>query len=449
MTKFFDFFSIALHRDRGPHGFATHPIDLNTPRRSQIWPALELEESSILQGSVQDDKAKKKVNGLTKIWRMVTGKNELQQKNASPSQGLQDDLPLAPPPPLSYLVDRKLPNEFGSNGGYHSSTPSLPSSTSPKFMQMPGMSPPTAPSSILPSPASLRQSGDIEIAVAEGRHTMEVQVQDGAVRQEDFPNKMQNLNLQSNQSLPSESDSSRQPIRSTAPPSAANGNDSFRAMVLLREKSLPPLPVGEAPAQVLPSDRPKTFYGLDSTPKAGSRDLAPPEVPFRSEDGRRQSFNGVAARPNLGLQTMPMVKPADFYSRKSFGAHYDEFGSSRRSLGRLDTPQEKPQSVSPLSTKRKSKFGLGSLLGKKNDKREQDLSQYDSNQPYSSTPLDAQDEMTTGYATSTSRHSALSSGNPVRMSMFNRRPLEELVQQDSEFLAYRYPSNEQRFDLLR
>lgn len=430
-------------------GFATHPIDLNTPRRSQVWPPLEIEELGISRAPVQDDKTKKKMNGLTKIWRKVIGKNEGQRKDVSHCQGPQDDLPLAPPPPLSYLVERKLPNEFGSNSGFpHSSTPSLPSSTSPKFMQgqlTPGMSPPTAPSSILPSPASLHQSGDIEIAIADGRHTIEAQVQVEAVRQEDIANKMQSLNLQSMQSLPSESDLRQQPLRSTTAPSfAANGNNTLRPMALVKEKSLPPLPVGEAPAQVLPSDRPKTFYGLDSTPKAGSHDLAPPEAPFRAADGRRQSFGGVTARPNLGLQTMPIIKPVDFDSQKLLGARYDEFGFSRRSLGRLDSFQSQP--VSPMSTKRKSKFGLTSLLGKKSDKREQDSPQYDNEQP----PYDNQDEMTTGYATSTSRHSALSSGNPnVRMSVFNRRPLEELVQQDSEFLAYRYPSNEQRLDLLR
>lgn len=63
---------------------------------------------------------------------------------------------------------------------------------------------------------------------------------------------------------------------------------------------------------------------------------------------------------------------------------------------------------------------------------------------------DGQDEvLTNGYATSTSRHSALSTAAGQRMSVVSRKALEELVSQDTEFVAYRYPSNEQRLDLLR
>jgi len=68
-------------------------------------------------------------------------------------------------------------------------------------------------------------------------------------------------------------------------------------------------------------------------------------------------------------------------------------------------------------------------------------------------PYDNQDDLTTnGYATSTSRHSTFSSGplNPnMRMSVTSRKALEELVQQDADLVAYRYPSNDQRLDLLR
>jgi hypothetical protein len=218
-------------------------------------------------------------------------------------------------------------------------------------------------------------------------------------------------------------------------------NGAARPTLLSRDKSLPPIPVGETPAQVLPSDRPKTFYALESTPKMSSRDLAPPEAPFRTAD-RRQSFGGITSKPNLAYQTVPIIRPVDFDSGRSFGRRYDEFGSSRRSLGVLDHIQENQV---PQPAKRKSKFGLSSLLGKKNDKREQD----GDNQLLASLPYDAQDDMTTtGYATSTSRHSGTSAAN-MRMSTYSRKPLEELVQQDTEFLAYRYPSNGQQLDLLR
>ena len=68
---------------------------------------------------------------------------------------------------------------------------------------------------------------------------------------------------------------------------------------------------------------------------------------------------------------------------------------------------------------------------------------------------DTQDDVATnGYAASTSRHSAISASTNtqspnLRMSVTSRKALEELVQQDPEFVAYRYPSNDQRLDLLR
>ncbi|KIJ93721.1 hypothetical protein K443DRAFT_684250 [Laccaria amethystina LaAM-08-1] len=58
-----------------------------------------------------------------------------------------------------------------------------------------------------------------------------------------------------------------------------------------------------------------------------------------------------------------------------------------------------------------------------------------------------------GYPTSTSRHSALSMGasnnTNLRMSVTSRKALEELVAQDPDFVAYRYPSNDQQLDLFR
>jgi len=155
---------------------------------------------------------------------------------------------------------------------------------------------------------------------------------------------------------------------------------------------------------------------------------------------------------------MPTTQPVDFDARRSFGPRYDEFGISTRSLGRLDNVQEKYRATSPHpSSKRKSKFGLSSLLGKKSEKREPDFVQQENivhqfpSMGFSS--YDVQDDATINHATPTSRHSAFSSGaaaNPnLRMSVTSRKALEDLVQQDPEFVAYRYPSNDQRLDLLR
>ena len=431
----YDFFSVALQRDAARH---PHPIDLNTPHRSQIWPPIDPGDSNVSRVQLTS-KSKKKMGGLAKIWRKVTGKTDEQERDVALHH---DDSPLPLPPSLSYLVERKPPSDFISSGSNrHGSTPSLPSISSPRAQgQFPlGMSPPTAPSSILPSPVSLQQFGDIEIV--DGRQTMysDSPVHDYQIRQEDASGQ-QNTAWQPMQSEP---DLRPQNVSKSQISPIPNG--AARPTVLSRDKSLPPIPVGETPAQGLPSDRPKTFYALESTPKVGSRDLAPPEAPFLGAD-RRHSVNGMTSRPDLGVQTLPIIKPVDFDSGRSLGRAYDEFGSSRRSLGVLDHIQE---NHTPQPTKRKSKFGLNALLGKKNDKREQESTQHD--QLVAGLPYDIQDDTTTtGYATSTSRHSALSSSAAnMRMSTYSRRPLEEVVQQDTEFLAYRYPSSDQRLDILR
>lgn len=156
---------------------------------------------------------------------------------------------------------------------------------------------------------------------------------------------------------------------------------------------------------------------------------------------------------------MPASKAVEFDGRRSLGPRYDEFGLSRRSLGRLEHVQEHPtRSASPApSTKRKSKFGFASFLGKKQPIQKQESTQDDSRLQFPSMrqfDYEAQDDPAiNGYATSTSRHSALSMGasnNPnLRMSITSRKALEELVAQDPDFVAYRYPSNDQQLDLLR
>jgi hypothetical protein len=107
----------------------------------------------------------KKRKGLAKIWHLVTRASK-HNSSAPPdmthTRSLDrvhdDDYPLTPPPPLSYLVSRS--RGTGDNGGpalRHVSMPSLVSSASPNYpLSSAGMSPPTAPSSLLPSPTSSR-----------------------------------------------------------------------------------------------------------------------------------------------------------------------------------------------------------------------------------------------------------------------------------------------------
>ena len=434
--------SVALQRETGAHGQQPQtPIDLNTPRKSQIWPPTDIDEPS--PHTPTDDKKKKK-GGLAKIWRLVTGKgdNGQRQDQSQRQNGQDDDFPLTPPPPLSYLVDRG-PVEMQTNGNMrHTSNPSLPSLTSPKFgISSSGMSPPTAPSSLLPSPASARPNG-LDPDIVEHRADPEDGFHDDTI------GKVTGGNMKTFRSISSEVEL-RIPGNGNTPTSPRPPSMTHpipRPPSLSRDKSLPPLPPGESP-MVLPYDcRPKTFYALP--PGTGApHDFLPPHAPFRTGDVRRQSFGGSSNRPNLTTQTMPASRSNGF-DRRSFAPRYDEFGQSRRSLGRLDHVQETSRNTSPVpSARRKSKFGLSSLLGKKDKKEDSDKHQFPA---IGYAMYDQGDDLNSnGYAHSNSRHSTFSIANPNRrMSVASRKALEELVQQDADFVAYRYPSaHDQRLDI--
>ncbi|KAJ7287532.1 hypothetical protein C8J57DRAFT_589370 [Mycena rebaudengoi] len=416
------------------------PVDTNAARQSQLWPPKEAPE-------IQEDKAKKKKKGLAKIWGKFTGSSKQRDTNGRETpqsyERTEDDLPLAPPPPLSYLVNR------GRAGERHASTPSLPSTTSPKIaFSSPGMSPPTAPSSVLPSPGSSSRMSGADPDTTEPRKSNGTTYDDDQQQHpsEDTIGKSQTRNVHSVISEPD----MRRASQSPPPRPPLPRPDS---MLSSREKSLPPLPM-EAFAWV-PEARPRTMMSFDPRPPPGSgpaHDFLPPQAPFRSADTRRQSFNGLSSRPNVGAQTTPVTQPVQFDQRRPFGGpRYDEFGLSRRSLGRLEHVQEHPpvRSSPAPATKRRSRFGLSSLLGKRS--ASQNLPEPTTAHTFPAmrrSGSEGQEDMVNGYATSTSRHSAFSQGGP-RMSVTSRKALEDLVAQDPDFVAYRYPSNDQHLDILR
>lgn len=239
------------------------------------------------------------------------------------------------------------------------------------------------------------------------------------------------------------------------PPPVPQLPPSIAPPLLLREKSLPPLP-GEAVMardRAVTEVRPRTMHFDD--PRSAGLGFPSLYAPIRSIDVRRQSFGGMScSRPNL--QPMPMRSQ----DRGFFGPQYDEFGLSRRSLGRLEYAEKPPVQTLQTPAKRRNNFFI-SLLGKKQARDSQPHSQLlqDSNAdlvqqfpPMRRSGSGGQEELgLNGYATSTSRHSALSMAGayPYRISLASRKALEELVSQDHEFVAYRYPSNDQQLDLLR
>ncbi|KAF7361912.1 hypothetical protein MVEN_00536000 [Mycena venus] len=330
------------------------------------------------------------------------------------------------------------------------------------------MSPPTAPSSILPSPASSRGP---DVDVVEQRKSNGTTYDDDQHPSDDTIGKSQSqtVGTRNVHSVTSEPDM-RRASQSPPPPTPPLPNGTARpngaapaqprpeSVMSFRDKVLPPLPMeafARPPGAGQPEARPRTVMSFNPRPPPGSgpaHDFLPPQAPFRTAEVRRQSFGGLASRPALGLQTMPVTQPVAFDERRPFGPRYDEYGLSRRSLGRLDNVMEHPTvRSSPVATKRRSRFGLSALLGKKSKVDVRDEPQNFPTMQMRRSGSEGADEPGNGYATSTSRHSAFSMGGagPQRMSVTSRKALEDLVAQDPDFVAYRYPSNDQHLDILR
>jgi len=448
---------LALHREQQYQQLANlHPdtvdVSSNAPtlRLGDGYPIAAKPE----QGLPTDVQANKKRKGLLKFWKLVTGqldKRDTQLIKRTQSRSLdraEDDAPLAPPPPLSYLVDQGISRR-------HLSTPSLPSATSPHTLSPYTTSPPTAPSSLMPSPTSSRRStGDN----AERKNS------------EAFNTDQEDRVGPTDSSLP-ESDSRGRTTQSSwtissntspsSPPTSMNAPSSLRPVSTIgrRDKSLPPLP-GESSIEFPFQPRPQTVFTYDPRPMPTApsvNGLLPPDAAFRTAETRRQSFGGISSKP-FASQTLPIkgavargllnVPPFLAEERDS------EFGMSRMSFGQWPGAQMSANSLQiPISTpkKRKSKFGLSSLFSKKPSEPKDvpiveplDLSFRNSQDTrYVSMYVNNHEN---GYASplSTSSHT------PVpRMSVVSKKNLEELVDQEPDFIAYRYPSNDQRLDLLR
>lgn len=406
---------------------------LSTAHNSQIWLPVDTQEppAALID---EKEKPKKKRKSLANIWKLVKGSSNKADplhgsgRDSAPSQHMErneDDLPLAPPPPLSYLVDRGQGEHIGS-GGRHMSTPSLPSTSSPRNQfSSSGMSPPTAPSSLLPSPTSSRLPGpdrDTEqidenvIADECGR----LKPLHSVTSEPDIRQKLQQNTFASSNGM-------------TLP----NSTSSKSQVMLSREKSLPPLP-SEArlrPNNPVTESRPQTLYTYDPHHVGReSSDFTPPQAPFRAEP-RRQSFSGITSRPTLGIQTLPL---GAYDHSKGPGGAYNEFGISRRSLGGLEHIDEHtPQPATP--SKRRSKF-FATLLGRKS--KPSDLTNGSNSHEFPRLTTEGEDSL--AYTHSMSRQSA-----NTRMSTTSRKALEERVEQDRDFIAYRYPSHDQRLDILR
>ena len=215
--------------------------------------------------------------------------------------------------------------------------------------------------------------------------------------------------------------------------------------------------------------------------------LVSPQPYFR-RDVRRQSFGGMTSRPDLSASGTFPLSFGRGNSRPGMGAAQDPFGyspyaemgttgmsiSASRSTGRLGLGLAADDTVRCESDKaigkRRSRFGLSNLIGKMTGNSRTSMSAHPSDGrlsvavsppgPPTSESDQHQDgspsvtEYGAGNGSSRSRHTAIGYINPAahgasRMSVASRRAIEELVDQDPKFVAYRYPSVDQNIALLR
>jgi hypothetical protein len=154
------------------------------------------------------------------------------------------------------------------------------------------------------------------------------------------------------------------------------------------------------------------------------QDFSAPRAPYHTEDARRQSFGGITSQHNYTAQTLPS---RGMYTQelKAPATSYNEFGGSRRSLGYMEHIQEKQHTIPYTPSKRKSKFGLATLLGRKSQVYDRDLLASQDSPVSRRSTSDARDDVTYNgsFATSGSRHSVT-----PRMSVISRK-VEALVEQ--------------------
>ena len=511
--------------------------------------------------SPESAKGKKKKKGFGRLWKKMRGSKDEgrgapngyipeQPQQLRPEEDLS--APLEPPPSLLYLVRR------GAGNGTQQrqvSTTSLPGSH-PRSVSQPNtgtgsssaMSPTTAPSSTLPSP-TWRDSGSDDRtgliqkdgydqnpamqAVGNGQYDTMMTRQSQSPPPTDDPRRMLQVppsgtptptGVSSSTTLPAS------PMGAFSPPPTVTANHNPRPVSVMIHKSLPPLPPGEVPvpnptgpmssASLLPNyGRPEPDMAITNGDQY-SRQLGMPDSPFR-HDGRRSSFGGVTTRPVVQLDSPPLgaqtMQPQRPYPQTGNGVAFDEMGypvngplpnvKSQRSSPQLRPSTSPSTPKSDKSSKRRSRFGLSALLGKKDKDANSRNGEFAPqggftpsvhSQPPSSADYDYQTMRNpssdgNGYTNGLtapnwrfgqpkragsssslvivepeavmgrppSMHVASPSGENAPRSVngtgrqlshassLTGKRVEDLVTRDPDFVAYRYPSTDQQLDLPR
>lgn len=310
------------------------------------------------------------------------------------------------------------------------------------------MSPPTAPSSSLPSPTSSRPVVTSELsenrkgtlADSDGEQLPspvpeEDNLQAPATQRSVHPTTSEpDLRCRVSQALSG-------PVPPVPPiPTSVTQTARPPSSLGWRDKTLPPLPgdtQSRSPTVAQGEIRPRTLFSYDMREVSSGQVLTAPQPAFAREERRRQSFNGLGnSRPSV-VQSLPS-------RRNGFDPEkYGMFGGSRNAL----VPASQPQ-----STKRKSRFSFASLFGRKNSVPMQGSEPVDFSLGRSS-GSDARHEaelgMHYGNLMAEAEAGQAHAFPRLSMSLTTRKNIESLVDQSPDFVAYRYPSVDQNVHLLQ
>jgi hypothetical protein len=448
------------------------------PFDDEPWSAIQLvDEAATL---VADEVVKPKKHTIKRLWKKMTGKDNGSSRSRTQRPQEDLDVPLDPPPSLSYLVNRSNGHERSPHIRHASSPPvqssgrSSPLPRSPSLSVPPPLSPATGASISSLSATSLRDGSLGE----DRRHSgpideLELTIDDGSGERRERIRGIQTYSGKSRSVTYPTAEPWRQgvyPSPSDATFSLQHIGGSIQPQPTSSNKELPPLPD-------------ETFYGIRSQPT-----LRPfttydtPSPPFKTE-ARRQSFSDLFSRPvtqTLGnlISRSPKISDALVPPPPLFGTfQVDEFGASAPSLvGRWeDEPSHYAAlslSLSPTksekSSKRRSRFtsGLSSIFGgssssagRRSAEREMQLR----DAALGGTGLAPNDghvypRFADEYPMSRASRSEVAFRNsstslvtfsrPSPSSVSSKR-FDSLIPQESDFIALRYPTESERVDLVR
>ncbi|KAG8864554.1 hypothetical protein FRB96_005057 [Tulasnella sp. 330] len=411
---------LGLDQDRRAHVGQALPYDFSAPP-SMVHGAGDaqyIDRGFVTEPEVANDRAssaktKKKSKGLGKLWKLMTGqgKDPVEQPKTKAQRYVEEDLsqPLAPPPPISYLVNGR------SDHGPHSKHRTSPSLST-------GLTSPHSRENGSDDPRSSRDDGAFDV--------------DGGDERDDSYRSRNNRR-------PSISDLRMQQARALAPSPTPT----------YPEKSLPPLPYDNSMAPKQPV-RPATLYA-NRNESYSQGDLLAPHAPFKSET-RRQSFNGVPNGVQNSAQRQSWAVPNQNggTSPPPIPARYDEFGGSRRSLvGPVELarrPDDEDATLSSRRSKTRSRFGISALFAptKKTSPALPPMLHLGASSSATLAPARPYD-VNHGRDYSISHSSFSDVGNPrsngshnARASLNSTKKLA-LIPQEEDFVAYRYPSHSQ------